>query len=81
MTQTIHAHFDGKAIIPDTPLQLPAGQRLRIQIETIQGRETDEPDEYPLARIGKLATAMGVTDLASQHQQYARRAPTDVADR
>ncbi len=33
--QTILAHFDGKFIVPDQPLSLPAGQALRIGIERL----------------------------------------------
>jgi hypothetical protein len=28
MTQTFTAHFDGKVIVPDEPVQLPVGQPL-----------------------------------------------------
>jgi hypothetical protein len=69
MSQAILAHFDGRAIIPDVPLQLPPGQRLRIRIE-----ET-EPEPYPLARIAGLATDMLVEELAERHHEYARRGP------
>jgi hypothetical protein len=35
---TVNAHFDGKSIVPDAPLSPPlhAGDRLRIQIETLE---------------------------------------------
>jgi hypothetical protein len=33
MTQTIRAHFDGKVIVPDEPVQLPVGQSLRVHLE------------------------------------------------
>jgi hypothetical protein len=67
MSQTIIAHFDGRAIVPDEPVELAAGQRLRVQIDTIQDQD------YPLTRIGGLATDMGVDDLADKHQTYARK--------
>ena len=66
MTQTVNARFDGKSIVPDTPLEFPPGQRLRIQIETV------ESDEYPLAQLANLATDMGITDLADRHQQIGK---------
>ena len=31
---TIKAHFDGKVIVPDEPVDLAAGQHIRIQIDT-----------------------------------------------
>ncbi len=30
---TIHAHFDGKVIVPEQPLDLPRNTRLTIQVE------------------------------------------------
>jgi hypothetical protein len=33
MTQTIAAHFDGRVIVPDEPVQLPVGQPLRVRLE------------------------------------------------
>jgi hypothetical protein len=36
MTQTITAHFDGKVIVPDEPVQLPVGQPLRIRLEVAE---------------------------------------------
>ena len=74
MSQHLNAHFDGKAIIPDEPLQLAPGQRLRVQIETI------ESDEYPLTQIGNLATDMGVSDLSQRHNEYARPTPKAPSD-
>lgn len=37
MTQTITAHFDGKVIIPDEPVQPPVGQKLHIHLELAEG--------------------------------------------
>ena len=33
MTQTIAAHFDGRVIVPDEPVELPIGQPLRVRLE------------------------------------------------
>ena len=66
MSESILAHFDGRVIVPDDPLELAPGQRLRIRVETV------ESDAYPLAQIGQLAVDMGVSDLADRHQHYAR---------
>lgn len=74
MSETITAEFDGKVIVPDTPLKLATGQRLRIQFEVV------ESDSYPLEEIGRLATDMGVTDLAERHQQYAHSPPSKDAN-
>ena len=34
--KTLNAHFDGKVIVPDEPLNLPANQKLRVQVEPIE---------------------------------------------
>jgi len=31
----LNAHFDGKVLIPDEPLALPANQKVRIELEPI----------------------------------------------
>jgi hypothetical protein len=31
--QTLHAHFDGKVIVPDDPPDLAVGTRLRVTVE------------------------------------------------
>jgi hypothetical protein len=33
MSQIIAAHFDGRVIVPDEPVQLPIGQPLRVRVE------------------------------------------------
>lgn len=33
---TIHAHFDGKVIVPDDPLDLPYNQALILDIQTVE---------------------------------------------
>jgi hypothetical protein len=63
---TVSAHFDGKVIVPDEPLDLPPNQALRIQIEPI-GEE-----ESALAWIAANAVDSDAlpTDLAEQHDHY-----------
>jgi hypothetical protein len=34
MTQTIKAHYDGKSIIPDEPVNLPINRPLTLQVES-----------------------------------------------
>jgi hypothetical protein len=33
---TVNAHFDGKVIVPDEPLDLPPNQALIVQIERVR---------------------------------------------
>lgn len=35
---TVNAHFDGKVIVPDEPLDLPANQKLRVQVKAIESQ-------------------------------------------
>jgi hypothetical protein len=37
----IKGHFDGKVIVPDEPLNLPANQRLLVHIQPVNDRITD----------------------------------------
>ena len=67
---TVNAHFDGKAIIPDEPLDLPPNQALIVQIESVEARETaDEPALAWLAANAVENDALPA-DLADQHDHY-----------
>ncbi|MGB7156929.1 MAG: hypothetical protein WBD40_02615 [Tepidisphaeraceae bacterium] len=37
----IKGHFDGKVIVPDEPLDLPANQRLLVHVQPVDDRATD----------------------------------------
>ena len=65
---TVNAHFDGKVIVPDEPLDLRANQALRVQIEPLP----DEAEESALAWIVANAIESDAlpTDLADQHDHY-----------
>ena len=65
---TVNAHFDGKVIVPDEPLDFPPNQALRIQIEPL----ADEAEESALAWIVANAVESDAlpTDLADQHDHY-----------
>ncbi len=71
MVQTITAHFDGQAIIPDEPVQLPVGQPLRIQVEVV------EPVSPPFANLIRFGADLpdAPTDLAAQHDHYLYGSP------
>jgi len=71
MSQPISAHFDGRVIVPDEPLNLPSGQRLRVEIEKVgnsSGRFSD---------LKQFATDLpdAPSDLASQHDHYLYEQP------
>ena len=73
---TVSAHFDGKAIIPDEPLDLPPNQALIVQIESVGAREA--ADESALAWLAANAIENDglPTDLADQHDHYLYGRPT-----
>jgi len=85
MTRTLRAHFDGKVIVPEEPVDLPVGQSLSVQIESReQSRSTarlDAPAENPFAAlidwVKKLPPAGDdvPTDLAAQHDHYLYGTP------
>ena len=70
---TVSAHFDGKVIVPDEPLDLPPNQALRVHIEPLEG----EAEESALAWIAANAVENDTlpTDLADQHDPYLYGCP------
>lgn len=70
MTRMITAHFDGKVIIPDEPVQLPVGQPLRLHLELA---DTLQPFEDLLRFAADLPDAP--PDLAAQHDHYLYGSP------
>jgi hypothetical protein len=72
----INAHYDGRVIVPDEPVDLPANQALVVRIEK------KEPDQ-PVARESALAwlaahpidDAELPSDLADQHDHYLYGVP------
>jgi len=71
MTRSITAHFDGQFIVPDEPVQLPVGQRLRVQVELA------EPTPAPFADLLRFARDLpdAPADLAAQHDHYLYGTP------
>lgn len=46
---TLNAHFDGKTIVPDEPLSMPAGTRLKVSVEPINGTADSSSSKERLA--------------------------------
>jgi len=65
---TVRAHFDGKVIVPDEPLDLRPNQSLRIHIEPLEG----ETEGSALAWIAAHAVESDAlpADLADQDDHY-----------
>jgi hypothetical protein len=68
---SIHAHFDGKVIVPDGPVDLPLDQALIVRIEPLAGT-TDAATESCLDWLAEHAVDNPATpaDLAHQHDHY-----------
>jgi hypothetical protein len=68
---TVSAHFDGKVIVPDEPLDLPPNQALIVQIERVGG-ETAAAEESVLTWLAANAVDSEAlpTDLADRHDHY-----------
>jgi hypothetical protein len=66
MSDSIAAHFDGEFIVPDEPLQLPVGQRLRIHVQLV------EPSPPRFAEFLNFASDLpdAPPDLSAQHDHY-----------
>jgi predicted DNA-binding antitoxin AbrB/MazE fold protein len=71
MVKTLRAIFDGTVLRPDEPVDLKPNTRVVVTIETEESAPAGEEQDYPLTRIGRLATDMGVTDLSVRHSEYA----------
>ena len=71
MNRVITAHFDGKVIIPEKPVKLPIGKRLRIQVEVAPSANETKAKANGKKRTKRLkiiGTGMfdsGIPDLAT----------------
>ena len=50
----VHAHFDGKAIVPNEPLELPKDQELEVEVRIITGSCKRQRSKRPVGRITSL---------------------------
>ena len=68
---TVSAHFDGKVIVPDEPLNLPPNQALILQIETVGSHIAPEQESVLswLAANSVEGDALPA-DLADRHDHY-----------
>jgi len=85
MTQIVSAHFDGKVIVPDEPVQLPVGTPLRIAVEL---QDAGQPAKWAVEPVegntqprfaGFLQLAADLPDappdLSVQHDHYLYGSP------
>lgn len=71
MTHSLAAHYDGRVIVPDEPVELPVGQRLRIRVDV------DEPAPARFADLLRFASDLpdAPSDLSAQHDHYLYGTP------
>jgi hypothetical protein len=64
MNRTITAHFDGKVIVPEEPVKLPVGTRLRVHVELAPAGNGKQGDKRrKIIGTGKFNS--GIPDLAT----------------
>ncbi len=73
---SIHAHFDGKVIVPDGPVDLPRDQALIVRIEPVVNA-SNSTKESCLNWLAEHAvdSPAAPTDLAHQHDHYLYGSP------
>ncbi len=73
MTRTNMVVFDGEVFRPREPVDLPVNSEFQFVID---GAEADvQASPAPFDRILALGEHLGVSDLAEQHDHYARGTP------
>ena len=76
LAMTVTAHFDGRVIIPDEPLDLLPNQQLIVRIEPVAA-VTQTTDGSALSWLAANAVVSPTlpTDLADQHDHYLYGVP------
>jgi hypothetical protein len=68
---TVSAHFDGKVIVPDEPLDLPPNQALILQIQPVDGKaERAEESVLSWLAANSVDSEALPADLADRHDHY-----------
>ena len=77
MTTTLIAHFDGKVIVPDEPVELPTDCPLEIRIEAATAHTQRAGSLSRLAERARQIPANpdAPADAAAQHDHYLHGQP------
>ena len=71
---TVTAHFNGQVFIPDEPVDLPVGSRVRVVVEPVEAPA--KPLASLLAKLQQLpANPHWPIDGAEQHDHYLYGTP------
>lgn len=54
MSLTLRAHFDGKVIVPDEPVELPVGQPLSVEVQVAASNGSSLSGEEWHAALDRL---------------------------
>ncbi|HEX7378691.1 MAG TPA: hypothetical protein VF278_16340 [Pirellulales bacterium] len=77
MSTTFRAHFDGQALIPDGPVDLPIGCVLEVRASPLTAAD---PRDFPLRRLADVLSQFpdnpdSPADGAAQHDHYLYGTP------
>lgn len=75
MTKTLHAHFDGKFLVPEIPIDLPLNERLIIEVRP---EEADEPKLGTAAFVYKHIADKAISE---ENAELMRNAIEDACER
>jgi hypothetical protein len=68
---SINAHFDGKVLVPDEPVDLPRNEALIVRIERAGGADSEAADSCLNWLSENSVDAPSVpTDFSHQHDHY-----------
>lgn len=70
----VKAHFDGKVIVPDEPLDLPKGQVITVHI-ALQPKEGTTASVFDWILANPVDDESLPTDLSYQHDHYLYGTP------
>lgn len=72
---SLKAHFDGRAIVPDEPVQLTAGQKLVVHVELAGNHPETSASALDWAIQNALHDPALPSDLSHQHDYYLYGTP------
>ena len=73
---TVTARFDGRVFVPDGPVDLPVGRKVRLVLEPIDGVADPRPLAALAAALNQLpANPDWPADGAAQHDHYLYGTP------
>ena len=82
MSTTISAHFDGQVIVPDQPLSLAPGEKVRVTIEREQTAPSSQPRRQAGSAKGEVTIVFNafpdMTDTLMNRDEWDERVALDI---